>query len=62
MHIAMGLFLRQDQHGDNSRDIDQNSASGAHGNEEEQQVHDGGRGVNNGAHEKTQIQDGVWPP
>ena len=54
MHMAMGLFRRQDQHGDNSRDIDQHSA---HGNEEEQQVQDGGRGVSDGAHEKTQIQD-----
>ena len=58
MHMAMGLFRRQDQHGDNSRDIDQNSASGARGNEEKQQVQDGGRGVSDGAHEKTQIQDG----
>ena len=31
----MGLFQRQDQHGDNSRDVDRNSASGACGNEDE---------------------------
>ena len=56
--MAMGLLRRQDQHGDNSRDIDQNSASGARGNEEEQQVQDGGRGVSDGARKKTQILDG----
>ena len=43
----MGLFQRQGQLGDNSRDVDRNSATGAHGNEhearEEQQVQDGGR-------------------
>ena len=56
----MGLFQRQDQHGDNSRDW--NSASGARGNEheahEEQQVQDGGRSVSDGLHVEPQIQDG----
>ena len=43
----MGLFQHQDQHRDNSRDVDQNSASGACGNKHkahgEQQVQDGRR-------------------
>ena len=58
----MGLFQCQDQHGDNSRDVDQNSASGACGSEfeacEEQQVQDDRRGVSDRVHEKPQIQDG----
>ena len=33
--MVMGLFRLQDQHGDNSLDIDENSASGARGNENE---------------------------
>ena len=31
----MGLFHHQDQHGDNSSDVDRNSASGARGNQHE---------------------------
>ena len=45
----MSLFQHQDQHKDNSLDVDQNSASVACGNEheahEEQHVQDGGCGV-----------------
>ena len=62
MAAHMGLFQCQDQHRDNSCDVDQNSASGAHGNEdevrEEQQVRDGGCGVSDGGHEEPQNQDG----
>ena len=58
----MSLFQRQDQHGDNSRDVDWNSASGACGNEDEarkeQQAQDGRRGVSDGAHGEPQILDG----
>ena len=58
----MGLLQRQDQHGDNSCDVDGNSGSGARENEdevrEEQQVQDGGRGVSDRAHEESQNQDG----
>ena len=58
----MGLFQYQDQHGDNSCDVDRNSASGACGNEdevhEEQQVQYSGRGVSDGAHEEPQNQNG----
>ena len=59
--MAMGLFRQ----GDNSCDIDQNSAIGARGNEEEQQVQDGGHGVSDGAHEKTDsrwrtLRAGLW--
>ena len=58
----MGLFQRQDQHRDNSHDVNQNSASDACGNEheacEEQQVQDGGRGVSDGVHEEPQTQHG----
>ena len=44
----MGLFQRQDQHRDNSRDVNQISASDAGGNEHEAhegQVQDGSRSV-----------------
>ena len=58
----MGLFQHQDQHRDNSRNVNQNSASDACGNEhkarEEQQVQDGRCGVSNRVHEKPQIQHG----
>ena len=57
----MGLFQCQDQHGDNSRDVDWNSSSGARGNEhearKEQQVQDGGRGVTDRVHKEPHIQD-----
>ena len=62
--VNMGLFQHQDQHGDNSHDVDQNSVSGAHGNEheacEEQQVQDGRCSVSDGVHEEPQIQDGGY--
>ena len=58
----MGLFQCQDQHRDNSCDVNRNSASDARGNEreahEEQQVQDGGRGVSDGVHEEPQTQHG----
>ena len=58
----LGLFQRQDQHRDNSRDANRNSASDACGNEhearKEQQVQDGGRGVSDGVHEEPQTQHG----
>ena len=58
----MGLFQCQDQHRDNSRDVNRNSASDACGNKheacKEQQVQDGGRGVSDGVHEEPQTQHG----
>ena len=58
----MVLFKRQDEHGDNSRDVDRNSVSSSRENEhearEEQEVQDGGRGVSDGVDEEPQIQDG----
>ena len=58
----MGLFQCQDQHRDNSHDVDRNSACGARGKEhearKEQQVQDGGCGVSDGVDEEPQIHDG----
>ena len=57
----MGLFQRQDQHRDNSRDVNQNNASDAGGNEHEareEQVQDGSRGVIDRVHEEPQTQHG----
>ena len=58
----MGLFQRKDQHRDNSRDVNRNSASDACGNEhearKEQQVQDGRCGVSDGVHEEPQTQHG----
>ena len=56
----MGLFQRQDQHGDKSGDVDRNSGARETEDEvrEEQYVQGGGRGVSDGAHEEPQIQDG----
>ena len=54
----MGLFQCQDQHRDNSHDVNWNIASDACGNEheahEEQQVQDGGHGVSDGVHKEPQ--------
>ena len=56
------LFQRQDQHRDNSRDVNRNSASDVCRNEhearEEQQVQDGRRGVSDGVHKEPQTQHG----
>ena len=57
----MGLSQCQDQHRDNSCDVNRNNASDAGGNEHKahkEQVHDGGYGVNDGVHEEPQTQHG----
>ena len=58
----MGLFQGQDQHRDNSRDVNRNSASDACGNKhkarKEQQAQDGRCGVSDGVNKEPKTQHG----